>query len=243
MPRYLFFTINSIAMEIFTSEYSHKWYSERELLAPYLDIEKDGYCLYVMPVNDETKSWTEEVRELHKTHLNKAGYEGFSNQIDDEYHLAGTYFFVVKDKEIVITSRINDRTKSSRFPFEMGQRQNGESYTFQENISAVDINTYSLILRHYRRATPLLLVSLGKYIHDLGAKKAFCLVERKNKVVQRIYHEAKFVYSTTFAELIVFPSFLYALNHKPVEWKIMEWHEQTINHYAKQYQMITSSRR
>ncbi|NEN98311.1 MAG: hypothetical protein F6K50_23175 [Moorea sp. SIO3I7] len=216
------------------------WYSDQELLAPYLYLEKDGYLVYVMGVNDQTKNWTEQVREVHKMHLKKAGYDGFSNRIDNEYHLVGTYFFVIKDNEIVLTSRINDRTKSSRFPFEMGQRPNGEHYVFQDKIPAVDINTYSVMLRHYRRAMPLLLAAFGKYIDDLGAKRAFCLVDRENKVTQRMYHDDfHFLYSTTFEEPIVFPSFLNGLNQQPVEWKMMEWNEQTIKYYSELHRMIT----
>lgn len=212
------------------------WYSDKKLLAPYLDLEKDGYFVYLISLNSlnqETKTWTEEIREIYKTYLTSAGYEGFSNDIDNEYHSVGTYFFVVKDNAIVLTSRINDRTNSSRFPFEMGQRPNGEHYVFQDKIPAVDISAYTVILRHYRRAMPLLSAVLGKYINDLGAKKAFCLVDCENKVIQRMYHDIGFVYSTTFSEPITFPSFLNALTRKPVEWKIMEWDEQTIKYYCE----------
>lgn len=86
---------------------------------------------------------------------------------------------------------------------------------------------------------PLLLAALGKYIHDLGAKIAFCLVDRENKVVQRMYHDSKLVYSTTFEEPIVFPSFLNGLTQQPVEWKIMECNEQTIKYYYELHGMIT----
>ena len=213
--------------------------SDKELLARYLEIEKDGYRVYVMAVNDQTKHWAEQAREVHKMHLKKGGYEGFSNQIDDEYHLVGSYFLVIKDNEIVLTSRINERTKSSRFPFEMGQRPNGEHYVFQDKIPAVDINTYSGMLIHYSQAMPLLLAALGKYIDDLGAKRAFCLVDRENKVIQRMYHDSKFVYSTTFEEPIVFPSFLNGLKQQPVEWKIMEWNEPTIKYYSELHRMMT----
>jgi len=215
------------------------WYSDKELLAPYLDIEKDGYRVYVMPVNDETKNWTLEVRELYKMRLTKAGYEGFSNYIDDEFHSVGMYFFIVKDDAIVMTSRINDGISSSRFPLEMGEKPSGEYYVLQDKISAVDISTYSLLLRHCREAMPLLLMVFAKYIDNLGAKKAFCLVDSENKVAQRIYHDGRFVYSTIFTETILFPSFLNALSHKPVEWKIMEWNEQTIKYYHQLYRNIS----
>jgi len=192
-----------------------------------------------MPVNEETNLWAKQVRELHKTRLTQAGYEGFRDSIDDEYHAVGVYFFVRKDQSIVLTSRVNTRNSSYRFPFEMGERPDGKSYIYQDASPSVDINTYSLIPKYRKKAMPLLLASIGKYIKNLQAKRAFCLVDRENKAVQRIYQEAKFFYSPTFNESIAFPSFLRTVDQLPVQWRIMEWDEAIINYYSQMHRDLS----
>ncbi|NKB64331.1 MAG: hypothetical protein GKR95_20185 [Gammaproteobacteria bacterium] len=208
-------------------------------LAPYLDIEQDGYRGYVMPVNGETNQLAVHIRELHKNRLSNAGYQGYDNRIDDEYHKVGHYYFVIKGGTVVLTSRMNDRSQSRRFPFEMGVMDDGCQYVFNEGVPAVDINTYSLVPKHRKKGMPLLLASLGKYAHQMGAKKAFCLVDEANAVVQRIYHDAGFVYSRSYPKPIAFSTFTMKENNKPVRWKIMEWGFSTIQYYQALHEKIS----
>ncbi len=212
--------------------------NDGQLLNGYLDLQHDGYNAYVMPVNDETKAWAGHVRDLHKERLAAAGYGGFSNEIDDEYHVVGTYFLVTKGDAIVVTSRVNDRTRSRRFPFEMGQRQNGAHYVLRDSTPSVDINTYSLIPEHVARAMPLLLATLGKYIDSLKARRAFCLVDVRSKRIEEIYRGTGFAYSAEFAEPIVFPTFFRGPNHEPVAWRIMEWTEEAIRQHRELHQTL-----
>jgi hypothetical protein len=145
------------------------------------------------------------------------------------------YFYVEYKGETVLSSRVNDRKQSTRFPFEMGQKQDGSQYKLVDDISSVDINTYSLILRHRKRAMPLLKAMVGRYVENIGGERAFCLVDVDNKVIQRIYQEVGFVFSQKYSESIFFPTFIYSKSKLPVEWKIMEWDKQVITNHSKLY--------
>jgi len=99
------------------------------------------------------------VREMHKEGLKLIGYSGYDDEIDNEYHHNGMYFIVVKDEMVVMTSRVNERSR--RFPFEMGELVTGGHYEYGEIGTSVDINTYSLIAEFRLEAMPLILASIG----------------------------------------------------------------------------------
>lgn len=193
------------------------------------------YSCYILPVTQETSVQTNSIRELHKLRLTRGGYEGFSDQIDDEFHPAGMYFYVEYKGETVQSCRVNDRKQSTRLSFEMGQKKDGSQYKLEDDISSVDISTYSLILRHSKRATPLLTAMLGRYVENIGGERAFCLIDVENKVIQRTHQEVGFVFSKQYSESIFFPTFIYSKSKLPVEWKIMEWDKQVITNYSKLY--------
>ena len=89
-------------------------------------LEHEGYSVCAISVaSDRTLATANHLRELHKQRLYRAGYEGYSDRIDDEFHFAGIYFYVGFENEVVATFRLNDRQKSARFPFEMGCKQDG----------------------------------------------------------------------------------------------------------------------
>ena len=166
------------------NHHTYHHFLDESSVEQYLDLESGGCRSYVFPATEHTRCWAKQIRELHKLRLANAGYRGYSDEIDKEYHVVGIYFCIVRDGIIVLTSRVNDRTHSRRFPFEMGITPGGNQYHFDENIVAIDINTYSLIPKHRKRAMPLLLASLGKYADSFNAQKAFCLVDQENTVVQ-----------------------------------------------------------
>lgn len=220
------------------------WYTDRKSIVEYLIIERNGYSVYAMPVNDKTKTLADFLRKLHKERLTRAGYLGYDDNIDNEYHSVGTYFFVTKNDLIVLTSRVNNRADSGRFPFEMGKKPDGTHYILQEPYPTSDINTYSLVPGYRKQAMPLLLAAFGKYFDQTDIQKAFCLVDIENKVIQKIYSdEAKFVYSEAYTQPIIFPSFIHESTLMPVKWKIMECGTEVGRYFYKLYQSLSNDSR
>lgn len=199
----------------------------------YLVFEFEGYSFYKLPVNDETSEIVNYLRGLHKERLFNAGYDGYSEEIDNEFHINGIYFYAEYEDVIATTLRINDRIRPKRFPFEMGYKKDKSQYTYENNIQAVDMNTYCLDRRYYKKATPSLFAMAGKHIRQQGAKRAFGLADIRNEAIQHIYSEVGIEHSKEFSEPVSFKTFVHKEDGKPVEWLILEWSEQEINKYSE----------
>ncbi len=205
----------------------------------YQILTYEGYSFYKFPVNDETIEMANYLRGLHKKRLHKAGYDGYSEEIDNEFHEHGVYFYAVCENVVATTMRINDRVKSKRFPFEIGQKKNGTKYKYTNDVIAVDMNTYCLDKRYYKKATPILFAMAGKYIKQHGAKRAYGLADIKNKAILRIYSELDMANSKEYSEPILFETFIHKQCGNPVEWCILEWSEEVINKYSEKFDIMS----
>jgi len=191
-------------------------------IRPFLDTSVGEYSSYIMPVDESTLDIANAVRNCHIEHLANAGYQGYDVSIDEACHLSGWYFFVCKGGVVVQTSRVNFRSESLRFPFECGLTDAGEQYQYDSDDLAADINTYSVDMRSLRRASPLLLNSLGDFLRLHRVKRLYCLVDQRNQVIRRIYLRAGFFESQDFAAPIHFESFTSSVDALPTRWDIME---------------------
>ncbi|MCG8465616.1 MAG: hypothetical protein MI750_12325 [Xanthomonadales bacterium] len=195
------------------------------LFADYLVHQQDGYSYYQLPVNPATNKQALYLRNLHKQRLHSAGYAGYSDDIDQEYHAQGTYFCAVYGNIIATTMRANLRTSRNRFPFEMGLKADGTQHAFNQQYDAIDLNTYSLDRDYYKQATPVLFHLAAKFAIANNAKRVYGMADTSNGAIMRIYQGLRFGFSEDFAEPITFDSFVYEKDQKPVPWHIMEWKE------------------
>ena len=189
----------------------------------YLLFEHEGYACYKLPVNNQTNARALHLRGLHKERLHNAGYDGYSEEFDEIMHRSGIYLYVVWEGIIATTMRINDRISSELFPFEMGYKPDGTRHVYKNNTPAIDMNTYCLDKRCYRKATPLLFAMAAKHIQENGFQRAFGLADTQNKAIQKLYSRIGLVHSSEYREPVAFETFVYRDGGKPVEWNILEW--------------------
>lgn len=203
----------------------------------YLVTEFDGYACYKIPVNDETFALASYLRGLHKDRLHNAGYEGYSEEIDKKYHEGGIYFYVEINNVVATTLRVNKRSDELVFPFEAGTTEHGKQYEYMCDDLAMDMNTYCLDKRYYKKATPLLFASAAEYVLSEGAKKVFGLYDVKNSATKKIYGKLGFVDSKQFPNPIAFDTFVHADTKKPVQWGILEWDDCEVAKYRELYHL------
>lgn len=205
----------------------------------YLVYEDDGYSYHQIPVTPGTNEQALRLRNLHKTRLRDAGYAGYSDQIDQEYHAEGIYFCAMYGDIVATTMRANIRTERNRFPFEMGYKADGSQHYFDKSFTAIDLNTYSLDRDYYKKATPVLFHLAAKFALSKNAKRVYGMADTNNGAIMRIYRGLNFDFSQDFAEPITFDSFIYKESQQPVAWHIMEWQEHDIDLAASRPEWLT----
>lgn len=201
----------------------------------YLFAEREGYACYAFPVNDETSELALFLRGLHKERLDSAGYQGYSDDFDEQYHLSGMYFYVETEGIVAATLRINKRTEELAFPFELGHLDNRTQYTYRSPESAVDLSTYCLHKRFYKKATPLLFSVAANYIMAAGVRRVFGLYDIKNQTIKNIHRRLGFANSATYTQPIFFDTFLHKVSKEPVRWGIVEWQETGLMEYSEMF--------
>ena len=194
----------------------------------YLAFSYEGFSSYIMPYCTETAEMADYIRNLHKERLHNAGYAGYTEAIDDEYHVVGTYIYITYKGVIALAMRINDRDSSARFPFEMGCKRDGTQYQFTLDIPAVDMNTFCLDRRYARKALPLLFATGGKYLQQQGIRRGYGLADIRNKTTVGIYCSVGLNHSNDFSEPVLFESFTHQDDGTPVAWCVLEWPKQEI---------------
>lgn len=201
----------------------------------YLVAEREGYSCYALPVNDETSELTLFLRSLHKERLDNAGYQGYSDDFDEQYHLTGTYFYVEAEGIVAATLRINKRSDELIFPFELGHLDNRTQYTYRSPEPAVDLSTYCLHKRFYKKATPLLFSVAANYILTAGVRRVFGLYDIKNQTIKNIHRRLGLGNSPTYTQPIFFDTFLHKESKEPVRWGIVEWQESRLMEYSEMF--------
>lgn len=201
-------------------------------------VNVNGYKCYQLPVNPQTQELASYLRDLHKERLYHAGYEGYSDEVDDSYHRNGTYFFVEINNVIATTLRANKRTNANPFPFEMGFTENGCQHKFEAKTHAIDLNTYCLDKRYYKNATPLLFALAAHYIKNQHIKRAFGLYDVGNGAIKHIYGKLGFTDSVDYPEPIHFSDFIYRESQKPVNWGVIEWNAADIAQHNQTFLKI-----
>jgi hypothetical protein len=207
---------------------------------PHSDFAKlydsaNGLTCHFVPVDDTTRDLAESVRDMFVASMNDYGYEGFSREIDNMFHLRSTYVYITEATKIVMTGRVTPRPPGTFVPFEMGVREDGGSYSLDDGEQVVDINTYTYVRGYYERATPLLLAGFGYCSKSFNARRAYCLYDVENEKIERAYLSIGFVFSKRFPELIHFPTFYKRKGDRlePARWQVMEWDNETIEGQAR----------
>lgn len=193
-------------------------------------------CLHV-PVDGTTHGLVEPVREMFIESMNNFGYEGFSYDIDDVFHIRSTYVYITEANKVVMTCRVTSRPVGTIVPFEIGVREDGGSYLLGEEEPVVDINTYTYVRGYNKKdqAMTLLAAGLGYYSKVCNARSAYCLYDIANEKIKQAYLSIGFVLSNRFPEPIHFPTFCRRIEGRlvPVRWRIMEWDYETIERQAR----------
>lgn len=207
----------------------------------YLVHQQDGYSYYQIPVNSHTNKHTLCLRNLHKKRLHNAGYAGYSDEIDQEYHSQGTYFCAMYGNIVATTMRANIRTERNRFPFEMGIKPDGSHHHYDKHFNAIDLNTYSLERGYYKQPTPILFHLAAKFALTNNAKRVYGMADASNGAILHLYQGLHFKFSDDFSEPITFKTFVYESSQKPVPWHILEWQEKDIIFAASKPDWLTLS--
>jgi hypothetical protein len=219
---------------------------------PHSDFAKlydpvNGLTCHFVPVDGNTDDLVESVRDMFIASMNDYGYEGFSREIDNMFHLRSTYVYITEATKIVMTGRVTPRPSGTIVPFEMGVRENGGHYSLDEWEPVVDINTYTYVRGYYERAMPLLIAGFGYCSKSFNVRRAYCLYDVENERIERAYVSIGFVFSKRFPELIHFPTFYKRKGDRlePARWQVMEWDYETIESQAliavERYELVGST--
>lgn len=207
---------------------------------PHSDFAKlydpaNGLTCHFVRVDDTSLDVVESVRDMFVASMNDYGYEGFSREIDNMFHLRSTYVYITEAAKIVMTGRVTPRPTGTIVPFEMGLREDGGSYSLGDDEPVVDINTYTYIRGYYERAMPLLVAGFGYCSKSFNARRAYCLYDVENERIERAYLSIGFVFSKRFPEPIYFPTFYKRKGDRlePARWQVMEWDNETIEYQAR----------
>lgn len=205
----------------------------------YLIFSTDKYKYYRLPVNAETRTMADHLRKLHKERLEDKKYGGYCEEIDNEYHEVGTYFYVrnIKKNHISMGLRLNLRSQTKRFPFEMGTKANGERYCYKEKGKDVaDLNTYSFKLGDSKNVSETLFNCVASELKEEKITWACGLADIKSDAIIRIYTDLDFQPSEDYPDPVQFETFVHKDSGLPVEWMIMEWNKQQIEDRAKDFE-------
>jgi hypothetical protein len=112
---------------------------------------------------------------MYVARANEFGYVGFSYEIDDIFHLRSTYIYITEAEKVVMVCRATPRPTGTFLPFEMGIREDGDSYKLDENEKAADLASYTHVKGYYQKAFPLLAAGMGRYLKAYGAPTAYSL--------------------------------------------------------------------
>lgn len=196
-----------------------------------------GLTSHQLPVDGTTGDLVETVREMFIKSMKNFGYEGFSYEIDDVFHIRSTYVYITEANNVVMTCRVTSRPVGTIVPFEMGVREDGGSYYLDEEEPVVDINTYTYVRGYNKKAQAITLLAagLGYYSKICNARSAYCLYDIANEKIKQAYLSIGFVLSHRFPEPIHFPTFCRQIEGhlEPVRWRIMEWDYETIKRQAR----------
>jgi hypothetical protein len=203
----------------------------------HLKDTKHGYsCRQITAIPEELAKY-ERARELVAQAQIKYGYVGWSNEIDRTYDHHASFFIVEDhDGEIVATSRLVHRGESLVAP-EKGFKKDGTHHSFaDEAVPIVDINSFYFKKGH-RDCLMLLFSAIARYGAMAGIKRAFCMLDKENQFIEKLYLAAGFRFSSKFSEPISFPTYHKkidrnggedASNLQPACWTIMAMEKATI---------------
>ena len=197
---------------------------------------KRGYTCRQISVSDHRDKY-ERARELVAQAQVKYGYVGWSNEIDRTYDPYAT-FFIVEDQagEIVATTRLVHR-RDSLVALERGFKRDGSQYSLaEENCLVADLNSFYFKKGH-QDSLMLLFTTMSRYGILAGIKRAFCMLDKDNKFIERLYLGAGFRFSRRFQDPIAFPTYHKKIdreagpekdNLQPAYWTIMEMEKASI---------------
>ena len=93
---------------------------------PHSDFAKlydplNGLTCHFAPVDGTNDELVESVRDMFIASMNDYGYEGFSREIDNMFHMRSTYVYITDASKIVMTGRVTPRPAGTIVPFEMDE--------------------------------------------------------------------------------------------------------------------------
>ncbi|MFQ5474403.1 MAG: hypothetical protein ACE5DM_01075 [Candidatus Nanoarchaeia archaeon] len=200
------------------------------------------------PVKDEFKRYVKKRNEGY-------GYEGFDLSIDARFDPDSTLFYVksARTGKILSSSRINIRSPGLIVPFEMGvitpfydrlvERgqidaleasldEDGAQYVIDEEGVLCDVNSFAMTTA---KGLPMMFAAMGRFICDLDAARAFCLLDRDNQRIVDMYTQVGFHLSEQYPEQVIFPTYGKTVDgvFAPTRWSIMEMDRPTLESNAE----------
>ena len=224
-----------------------------------LETRHGDFRCFAMPGNTEDTASLQVIKSFVKRKYEKAGYKGFSMDIDALFDPHAMYFFVINHTEkLVTTSRVIIRQKGARLPIECANKQDGTKYCLEEKFSSgkrfAEITSFGASWRYTKGHRPLwlegLLVSiptfntfpalklmfscLGAFVQSQAVDTVFCLVDQTNQQSIKTYTNEGFRPSNKLTSLVSFPTYGKSSEQglKPTEWCVYEIKGKKIEKHA-----------